>query len=229
MKGILYGVGVGPGDPELMTLKAVRVIQECEYIAVPAKDKNKCLSYKIASGAIDLTNKPCLAIPMPMTKDAAALEKYHTDGTNKISELLKQGKDIAFLTLGDPTVYATYSYIHKKIEAEGYKTQIISGIPSFCAAAARLNVPLAEQAQEMHIIPASYQPEEALNLSGTKVFMKIGSKMEWLKERLAGTNNSVYMVENCGMEKERVSYAAEELDSAAGYYSIVIVKNKTED
>lgn len=229
MKGILYGVGVGPGDPELMTLKAVRVIKECEYIAVPAEDKNTCLAYEIASGAVDLTNKPCLEIPMPMTKDAQKLKKYHTDGANKIAEYLKQGKNIAFLTLGDPTIYATYSYLHKKIQAMGYETQIISGIPSFCAAAARLNIPLSEQAQALHIIPASYQPKEALKLSGTKVFMKIGSKMEWLKEQLSRTDECVYMVENCGMEKERVSYLAEELDSAAGYYSIVIVKNKVED
>ena len=191
--------------------------------------KNECLAYKIASSVVDITKKPCIEIPMPMTKDTAELEKYHTNGANKLAAFLQQGKRIAFLTLGDPTIYATYIYLHKKIETMGYKTQIISGIPSFCAAAARLNIPLSEQAQELHIIPASYQPEEVLNLSGTKVFMKIGSKMEWLKERLAGTNNSVYMVENCGMETERVSYSAEELDSAAGYYSIVIVKNRVED
>ena len=226
MKGKLYGVGVGPGDPELMTLKAVRVIKECELIAVPTGDKNTCLAYEIVSNAVDITNKPCIEIPMPMIKDAAGLETYHTNGANTIAEFLKQGKDIAFLTLGDPTVYATYIYIHKKIEAMGYRTQIISGIPSFCAAAARLNIPLAEQAQELHIIPASYQPGEALNLSGTKVFMKIGSKMDWLKEQLSGTNDDVYMVENCGMENERVYDSAEELNETAGYYSIVIVKNK---
>ena len=226
MKGKLYGVGVGPGDPELMTLKAVRVIKECECIAVPTIDKNTCLAYKIASNTVDITEKLCITVPMPMTKDAEELEKYHTNGANKIAGLLKQGKNIAFLTLGDPTVYATYIYIHKKIEAMGYQTQIISGIPSFCAAAARLNIPLTEQAQQLHIIPVAYQPEAALKLSGTKVFMKIGSKMDWLKEQLHGTDDDVYMVENCGMENERVCYSAEELDNASGYYSIAIVKNK---
>lgn len=226
MKGKLYGVGVGSGDPELMTLKAVRVIKECEYIAVPADDKNICLAYKIVSKAVDITDKPCITVPMPMTKDAEELDQFHANGANKIAKFLKQGKNIAFLTLGDPTIYATYIYIHKKIEAMGYGTEIVSGIPSFCAAAARLNIPLAEQEQQIHIIPASYQPEEALELSGTKVFMKIGSKMEWLKKCLNETSDDVYMVENCGMENERVCYSVEELDDKAGYYSIVIVKDK---
>ena len=226
MKGKLYGVGVGPGDPELMTLKAVRVIKDCDYIAVPADDENICLAYKIASKAVDITDKPYITVPMPMTKNAEELEKFHTNGANKIAAFLRQGKNIAFLTLGEPTIYATYIYIHKKIEAMGYETEIVSGIPSFCAAAARLNIPLAEQEQQIHIIPTSYQPKEALEFSGTKVFMKIGSKMEWLKKHLNDTGADVYMVENCGLENESVCYSAEELNDKAGYYSIVIVKDK---
>lgn len=226
MNGTLYGVGVGPGDPELMTLKAIRIIKQCPLIAVPTNDKTTCSAYKIASGAVDIADKPCIEIPMPMTKNAAEAEQSHTNGTNMIAEYLKQGKDIAFLTLGDPTIYATYIYLHKKIEAMGYKTQIISGIPSFCAAAARLNIPLAEQSQELHIVPATYQPEEALNLSGTKIFLKIGSKMKWLKERLNNTNNHIYTVENCGMPNERISTSAEKLDEKSGYYTLVIVKSK---
>lgn len=229
MKGTLYGVGVGPGDPELLTLKAVRVIKKCHYIAVPSEDKSKCLAYKIASGAVELKDKPCLTISMPMTMDAEILEQYHTDGARKIAGALKQGKDVAFLVLGDPAIYATYGYIHEKIKALGYETQIISGIPSFCAAAARLNIPLVEQAQQLHILPAAYAPKETANLSGIKVFMKIGSKMEWLREQIDTTADHVYMVENCGLENERVSYTADGLDEAAGYYSIVIVKNGEHD
>mgnify|MGYP002512861372 FL=1 len=108
MKGTLYGVGVGPGDPELLTLKAVRVIKKCHYIAVPSEDKNKCLAYKIASGAVEMEDKPCLTISMPMTMDAEKLERYHTDGARKIAGALEQGKDVAFLVLGDPAIYATY-------------------------------------------------------------------------------------------------------------------------
>ena len=226
MNGTLYGVGVGPGDPELITLKAIRVIKQCSLIAIPANDKTTCLAYKIASSAVDIASKPCIEIPMPMTKNAAELEQSHINGANTIAEYLKQGKDIAFLTLGDPTIYATYIYLHQKIETMGYETQIISGIPSFCAAAARLNIPLAEQSQELHIIPAAYQPEEALNLSGTKIFLKIGSKMKWLKERLNNTNDHIYAVENCGMPNERISTSAEKLDEKSGYYTLVIVKNE---
>lgn len=229
MKGILYGVGVGPGDPELITLKAVRIIKECAYIAVPADDKNTCLAYEIASHALDISEKPCIEIHMPMTKDKTALEKVHTDGAEKIAGILGQGKDIAFLVLGDPAIYATYGYIHEKIKALGYETQLISAVPSFCAAAARLDIPLVQQAQELHIIPASYPCKEALKLSGTKVFMKAGSRMTQLKEALRGTMDAVYMVENCGLENERVFDTAEGLDESAGYYSVVIVKSAEQE
>lgn len=229
MKGILYGVGVGPGDPELITLKAVRLIKQCAYIAVPADDKNTCLAYKIASQAVEISEKPCIEIHMPMTKDKAALEKVHADGAKKIAGMLEQGKDVAFLVLGDPVIYATYGYIHEKIRALGYEAQIISAVPSFCAAAARLNISLVQQAQELHIIPASYSCREALKLPGTKVFMKAGSRMAQLKDALRGTKDAVFMIENCGMENENVSYSADGLDEGAGYYSIVIVKSGAQE
>lgn len=225
-KGKLYGVGVGPGDPELITLKAVRIIKECQCIAVPTNNKQTCLAYKIASSAVDIETKPCIEIPMPMTRDTAALEQHHTKGANTIAALLEQGDDIAFLTLGDPTIYATYIYIHKKIAKMGYETQLISGIPSFCAAAARLNISLAEQAQELHIIPAVYHPEDTVTYPGTKVFMKIGSQMNWLRDQLHKTDETIYIVENCGMETERISMPGEVPNEPTGYYTTVIAKKE---
>ncbi len=229
MKGILYGVGVGPGEPELITLKAVRIIKECTYIAVPADDKNTCLAYQIASQAVDISEKPCITIHMPMTKDKAVLEQAHTYGAEKIADILDKGYDVAFLVLGDTAIYATYGYVHEKIKALGYQTQIVSAVPSFCAAAARLNTTLVQQEQELHIIPAAYPCEEALKLSGTKVFMKAGSRLAQLKEALRGTKDTVYMVENCGLENERIFDTADGLDETAGYYSIVIVKSAEQE
>ena len=117
MFGTLYGVGIGPGDPELLTLKAVRVIGECPVIAVPGRVKENTVAYQIVKQAIpELDQKECLEIDFLMTKDAKRLEESHNAGAEQVISCLKEGKNIAFLTLGDPTVYATYIYIHKRVQ-----------------------------------------------------------------------------------------------------------------
>lgn len=104
MRGILYGVGVGPGDPELMTLKAVRMIRENEVIAVPGQRQRKLLRTRSLIQAVpELADKELLSIYMPMTHDAKELEENHRKGAKALEEVLDQGKDIVFLTLGDPT------------------------------------------------------------------------------------------------------------------------------
>ncbi|MCR4942978.1 MAG: precorrin-2 C(20)-methyltransferase [Clostridium sp.] len=133
---------------------------------------------------------------------------------------------MAFLTLGDPCVYSTYIYIHKLIKSAGYETEIVSGVPSFCAAAARINEGLVEKSEELHIIPASYQIEESLDFSGTKVLMKSGKKISSVKEKIKEKNLNAVMVENCGMENEKVYMDIDSINEDASYYSLIIVKEK---
>lgn len=227
MAGKLYGVGVGPGDPQLLTIKALRVIKECDIIAVPGKIAKDTVAYKIVEEICpEIEKKELLGIYMPMTKDKKVLETSHAEGVSKLREQLDAGKNIAFLTLGDPTVYSTYMYLHGQIDEEGYDVEIVSGIPSFCAAAARLGISIAQKAEQIHIIPASYQVEDALELSGTKIFMKAGGKLPAVKENLKEHPEKVYAVENCGMADEHVYYGADELPENAGYYTLVIAKNE---
>jgi precorrin-2/cobalt-factor-2 C20-methyltransferase len=221
MSGILYGVGVGPGDPELLTLKAVRIIKESDIIVVPGENPTESVS-----GAIDLTNKEVVAVSMPMTKDHGLLEKSHQEATQRVMEYLKEGRQVAFLTLGDPTVYSTYIYIHKRILASGGKAVIISGITSFCAAAALVNDSLVEKAGPLHVIPASYGIEEALKLPGTKVLMKAGKKIAAVKQIIKEQNLHAVMIENCGMENEKIYEGTDNINENAGYYSLIIVKEK---
>ena len=110
----------------------------------------------------------------------------------------------------------------------GYGTEIVSGIPSFCAVAARLNTGLVEKAEPLHVIPASYQIEDALKLSGTKVLMKAGKKMKKVKEQLLGMQAEGMMIENCGMPDEKIYRNIEEIPETAGYYSLIIIKEKSE-
>ena len=226
MSGILYGVGVGPGDPELLTIKAVRIIKESDIIVVPGENPTESVAYQIASGAVDLTNKEVVAVSMPMTKNHELLEKSHQDATQRVMEYLEQGKQVAFLTLGDPTVYSTYIYVHKRILAAGGKAVIISGITSFCAAAALVNDSLVEKAEPLHVIPASYGIEEALKLPGTKVLMKAGKKIAAVKQIMKEQNLHAVMIENCGMENEKIYEGTDNINDNAGYYSLIIVKEK---
>lgn len=223
MSGILYGIGVGPGDPELMTLKAVRTALRCDMLAIPSRDAKRCTALKIALGAApELAEKPLLPVDMPMTKDPEKLEQAYAAGTERLAEALSQGKNVGFLTLGDPTVYSTYLYLHRRVAALGYQTEIIPGVPSFCAAAARLGISLCENREQLHIIPGTYTPVEALALPGTKVLMKNNLRQtlpELRKEKLPA-----YMAENCGMEQERLYRGADEIPEDAGYFSLLIVK-----
>ncbi|OYP53663.1 precorrin-2 C(20)-methyltransferase, partial [Lachnotalea glycerini] len=123
-------------------------------------------------------------------------------------------------------VYSTYIYVHKRILKAGGKASIISGITSFCAAAALIGDSLVEKAEPLHIIPASYAIEEAMNLKGTKVLMKAGKKLSLVKQKLKESDAQAVMVENCGMEDEKIYYGADEIEENAGYYSLIIVKDK---
>lgn len=234
-KGKLYGIGVGPGDPELMTLKAVRLIRECPAIAVPGKKKEDTLAYRIALGAVpELSEKLCLEIDMPMIKEKEKLRESHRLGAEKIAAVLAEGKDVAFLTLGDTTIYSTFGYMEKLISIAGYETEFISGVPSFCAAAARLGISLGEREEQIHIIPANYEMEAAAGLPGTKVFMKSGKKLGKLKELIKDQSREekkklqklpeLYMAENCTMETEKLYRGIEEMPESGSYYSLVIMK-----
>lgn len=227
MKGKLTGVGVGPGDPELLTLKAIRRLEECDVLVVPDADKGESTAYKIALQAYPaLSEKPTITVSMPMTHDIAKLNASHRAAADKIEAELDTGKHAVFITLGDPTVYATYMYVHKIVCADGYETEIVSGIPSFCAVAARLNISLAERAQMLHIVPSSHGIDQALSMPGVKVFMKAGSKMKQVRRQLIDSGMEVNMVENCGMETERVYRCAEDIPEDAGYFSLIIAKDR---
>lgn len=250
--GVLYGIGVGPGDPELMTLKAINTIKACDIIAIPAVSKEECYAYSIVQAVLpEIEKKHIMCTPFPMIKDKEKLTISHNKIYCDIVSELEDGKNVAMLTLGDPSVYSTYMYIHKRVMQAGFTAVMISGVPSFCAAAARLGISLGEMRDEIHIIPASYDVRDTMGYGGTCVYMKSGKKLAELIEMLRTTDGSdtktdeeadmclsdvnskggirkkkmtVYGVTNCGMESERVYRGLDELTEAKGYLTIVIVK-----
>ena len=228
--GKLYGIGVGPGDPELMTLKAVRILKECDVIAIPGKNPSESVAYSIAFGACpEIADKEKLYITTPMNKDFAELEKGYKNSALLIEEYLSKGKDVALLTLGDPTIYSTYIYIHRNVVNDGFGAQIISGVTSFCAVAAKMGKSLVDRDMELHIIPASYQIEDKLNLNGTKVLMKAASKLGDISGIIKNKDCEAFMIENCGMENEKIYFDKEEFPEHGSYYSIIVVKEENDD
>ena len=226
MKGKLYGIGVGPGAPELLTLKALRLIKTCPVIGIPGKDPTKSVALEIAGGAYpEIADKELLMIETPMTKDMDVLNEGYRKAANLIEGVRDKGKDVAVLTLGDPTVYSTYIYMQRFVVEDGYEAEIVPGITSFCATAAKFGDSLGDREEMIHIIPASYQIDEALKLSGTKVLMKAGSKLNVVKETLQKTGQRAVMIEDCGMKTEKMYYSADEMPEEGSYYSLTIVKD----
>ena len=142
-----------------------------------------------------------------------------------LAAYLRAGRDVAFLTIGDVTVYSTYGYLHERVKAMGFPAEMIAGVPSFCAAAARLGEPLTDAAKPLHIIPAPYEGlEEALGLPGTKVLMKSGKYFGEVRRLLAGRGTDAQIVERCGLSDERVYRSLADAPDDAGYLSIIVVK-----
>ena len=223
-------MGVGPGDPELMTLKAVRLIREADVIAVPGKEPREAVAYKIAAGAVpEIAHKELAPVYMPMIKDRALIDVEHRKAAKLVEGYLDQGKDVVYITLGDPTIYCTFTYIQHILEADGYPVELVSGISSFCAAAARLSLPLVEWDEQLHVVPAVHKLEKALDEPGTYVLMKSASQMKTVKEQLRRTGRRVWMVENCSMENERVYRSLDEIPDDAGYFSLIIAKDADDD
>lgn len=225
MRGMLYGVGVGPGDPELITKKAERIIRQAAVLAVPDAGRGEKTALNIVGELAQ--SKELLNCAAPMVRDHAALDAAYERNADLVCAALDAGKDVAFITLGDPTVYSTYLYLHKKILERGYEAEIIPGVPSFCAVAAKLNMALCEKSERLLIVPASHKDvSDCLDLDANLVFMKAGKEIGALKNTLEehGLLGKASLVANCGMEGELVCPRFADLEEGSGYFSVVLVK-----
>lgn len=219
MKGRFFAVGVGPGDPELITIKAINTIKASDVIAVPRSGASENIALKIAGEYIG--DKALLECDMPMIKDKKELDRYHDQSAMEIAALLTEGKTVSFLTLGDPAIYSTVMYVHRRLTDQGYDTAIIPGIPSFCGAAASLNTSLCERDEMLHIVPATYKGHQADELSGTRVLMKSGKKIMGMRDDLI--RQDAMMVECATMENEKVYKSLTGLKEQSSYFSLIVI------
>lgn len=229
-EGILYGIGVGPGDPELLTLKAVRLMKSCDIIFAPEKDAKKSIAYQIAVQAVpELEEKICCGAPVPMLHDRTLAKQVYDKTAEEIGAYLKEGKTVGFLNLGDVTLYSTYIHIHRRVLARGHQAVLVNGIPSFCAAAAAFNIGLTEGHEQLHILAKPGQVEEGIALPGTKVIMKGGKQVGRLKSCLEQSGKQVLLAENCTMPGQRLGKGAESITGEESYYALLIVKDQEKE
>lgn len=234
--GAFHGIGAGPGDPELLTLKSVRILKASKVIAVPRSrdsgaDKGSN-ALEIVKKAVDLEGKELLDLPFPMTKDPSTLNESRRAASSAIVKRLKTGVDVAFITLGDPLLYSTFSYLAPYIKEELPEAAITvsPGITSFSAVAASLLLPLAEADQSVAIIPAAYEMadiKEKIQAFDTVVFMKVNKKIDELIDMLVslGLEHRSCLVSRAGCVDEVSIRGLGNLKGfKPGYFSTIIVK-----
>lgn len=182
--GILYGLGVGPGDPELITVKSFRILKESPVIAYPRKMRGaKSYALTITEMYVNTEEKEMLGLTFPMTKDKEALEKQWTKTVSQVWDFLKEGKDVAFVTEGDPMIYSTFIHMMRLMKAEHPEVEVksIPGISSINASASTLGIPLADGDEQIAIVPATDdygRMRKALEEHDCVVFIKVAKVID---------------------------------------------------
>lgn len=226
-QGVFYGVGVGPGDPELLTVKALKTLEHCPVIAAPRTRSGETLALDIVRQAVSLEGKTILPLDFTMSRDPAVLRQSRLRAAEAIMAHLSAGRDTAMLNLGDVSIYATFSYLMDILTDRGYEAVMVPGVPSFCAVAARLGTSLTTVSSPLHILPGSGGSlAELLDLPGTKVLMKSGRQLPQAAEALRqrGLLEKAAMVRDCGLPTEQVCRDLTHLPQDTGYFATVIVK-----
>ncbi|MDO4188012.1 MAG: precorrin-2 C(20)-methyltransferase [Lachnospiraceae bacterium] len=229
-KGICYGVSVGPSDPELMTLKAAKIISEADVIFLPSAPKENCKVYKIIKGSeLNIEEEKFVCIETASMADPKVQSDRYDKLAGEVAKLLDEGKSVAFPALGEVCLYSTYFYVHERLVSEGYECKLISGISSVQEAADRLLMSLAQGDEELHIFPDTENIDEKLKIPYTKVFMKPKSDIKDIAYKIkeftiTHPGTKAYGISNIGAENEIIAHSIEELSNLQGYMTVIIVK-----
>ncbi len=232
--GTLYGVGIGPGDPELITLKAVRILKEVDKVFAASSSSNE---YSIAKEIVDphlAQDTPVERLPFPMTRDKAVLVEAWRANGERVVELLRQGKDVAFITLGDPLTYSTFCHLMKQVKALEPSVEIVTipGITSYHAAAARLNAPIAQGERGFYVVSGVNGGGEirgALERSDTVFVLKAYRKFDSIRKTLddLGLTKRAVVIKRLGLDGEGIIKDISTLDEdeKMPYLSLVVIQN----
>ena len=225
MTGMMYGVGLGPGDPDLITRRAARLIAGAGVVAYPTLAGAASFARSIAADLIAPDTRE-IVIDLPMTTDRAPAQAAYDRGAAAIAAELDAGADVVVLCEGDPFFYGSFMYLHARL-APRYAVEVVPGVTSVTACAARAGLPLAARNEALTVLPGPL-PDDALRdrlrMADTLILMKVGRHLPRLRalliaEGLAG--RAVY-VERASLPNERVLPLADAPD-AAPYFSMILV------
>ena len=229
--GTLYGIGVGPGDSEFLTVKAVRTLEHVGVIIVPKTEKKTdSVAYQIAKPFIKESTE-VIPIVFPMVLDMTVQERAWDENRKIISGLLAEGKDIAFLTLGDPMLYSTYMYIFRALKKTEYPIETIPGIPAFLAIASRIGRTVGDQEDVITILPGTADAEKlerVIAVSDSLVIMKVYKTWPIIKKLMEKYNliDDAIMISRAGLPDEVVYRDLRALpeDTKLNYLSTILAK-----
>jgi precorrin-2/cobalt-factor-2 C20-methyltransferase len=234
MTGKFYGVGVGPGAPDLLTLRAANILKTVDVVCIPRSSADKdSVALKVAGPHIP-AGATIIEVSTPMTREREVLEAEWRRGAEKIAGYLRQGKNVAFITIGDAMLFSTYTYLMKQVRSILPEAEVesVPGVTSFAAAAAHLNIPLAEGGEKLAIIPAVEEPEDVrpvLEQFPNAVLMKAAGKYEELVDILdeLGLKDKAVFVSKLGYPDQYVTYDLDSLrNTKRDYLSLILVKRE---
>jgi len=234
-KGKLYGIGVGPGDPELLTLKAARLIGKVPVIFTPeAKRGGGSHALKVVERLLD-PSQEVVFLHFPMAREKEILEAAWAEAAGKIDQVLLTGRDAAFLTIGDTLLYSTFGYILDGMRKRFHDLvwEIVPGVTSVTAVAAAAGLPLARTSERVLILPATYRPEEvrdALERFETVVLMKVSRVFDHVLPLLKelGLLSGAVLVSRCGTPEERIFRDLDQVDPASIDYLSTLIVTKSQ-
>jgi precorrin-2/cobalt-factor-2 C20-methyltransferase len=231
--GTLYGLGLGPGDPELVTLKALRVMQRVSTLALPVRRAGDLgYAWSIAAPHLEPGQQRVLRLPFSEHRDSPDLDAQWDRGCTELLRILEAGQDAAFLTEGDPLLYSTFIHLVAALRRANpaLPVEIVPGVSSVTAAAAAAGEPLVSRAGRLAVLPAIYGLDElraTLHDFDTVVLMKVHRVLDQVVALLRepGLERQAFLVERCGRPEQRVVRDLGELASGGlDYFSILVLR-----
>ena len=225
MSGTLFGVGLGPGDPDLITRKAARLIENADVIAYPTLAGGDSFARSIAADLIKIGARE-IRMDVPMTTDRAPAQAAYDIGAAEIGEVLKSGQDVVCLCEGDPFFYGSFMYLYARLTAD-FDVQIIPGVTSVTACAARAQMPLAARNERLTILPGPLpEAELKIRIEGAEsvAIMKVGRhlpKIRSVLDQLNLTDQAMY-IERASLPEEVVLPLALAPEKAP-YFSMILL------
>lgn len=239
MKGKLYVIGVGPGDPELLTIKGMKILNRVSCVCVPkGREEGSSLALSIVGAVVDLKGKEIIEAHFPMKKTAGkvadesgSLNAKWSETVKSVYAVLSRGVDLAFITIGDPGIYSTFFYLYDKLLEMDPELdiEIVPGVSSINASAARAGISLGLADDKIAIVPATYTESLASVLESfdTIVLMKVHRVFDAIVGALAetGLTDKALYIARAGMSDEKIIRTITEVTPGdLNYFSLVIVR-----